>query len=292
MAGGQKLVAEAEKKLKGGFFSCLGGTRRFEEASDIYQQAATQFKLVKEWQEAANCYIQCAFCSQKCGEAASEASFHTEAAHVLKKISTAPALEEYEQAVAILPSLGKFGQAGKLLTEMAELVETEDSKNARSLYQRAVEMFDLDDHSKSNASKCRLKVAEFAAAAGDYEDAIAIFESEGEKALENSMLQFGAKDHFLRAGILHLVMGDSGTVNLAVEKYESLDPRFAASREGELLRGLAQAFEALNVEAFEDALREFDAVSRLDGWKTKLLIKAKEHIAPAQGLGGDETDLT
>merc|ERR1719343_851567 len=128
-------------------------------------------------------------------------------------------------------------------------------------------MFELDDHATSNFTKCNLKAAEYAARDGDLEEAIQIFEAEGEKALQNALLQYGAKDHFLRAGILHLCRGDSVTVNLAVEKYRSLDPRFAGSREGDLLGGLAEAFENQDVEAFVDKLGEYDTVTTLDPWK-------------------------
>merc|ERR1712217_2093 len=110
--------------------------------------------------------------------------------------------------------------------------------------------------------KCILKVAEYSAEDGELQESIKIFESEGEKALQNNLLQYNAKDHFLRAGILHLCGGDSVTVNLAVEKYRSLDPRFAGSREGDLLAGLAEAFENQDADAFVDKLADFDQVSR------------------------------
>merc|ERR1711920_799659 len=108
---------------------------------------------------------------------------------------------------------------------------------------------------------------------GDLEGAINIFEREGEKALQNNLLQYNAKDHFFKAGILHLAQGDAVSVNLAVEKYSSLDPRFAASREGDLLAALAEAFENRDVEMFIDKLGEYDHVTKLDAWKTDFLVK-------------------
>merc|ERR1712178_530120 len=183
--------------------------------------------------------------------------------------------------------------------QIAELYEAEsfETTKVKDYYKRAAEMFELDEHGKSNLTKCNLKVAEFAAKDGELQEAIRIFESEGEKALGNNLLQFNAKDRFLNAGILHLVEGDSVTVNLALEKYRSLDPRFASSREGELMGKLAEAFESADVELFTDKLFEYDSVTKLDAWKTDFLIKVKENMTgggadPLGGYGGGAVDLT
>mmetsp|Transcript_20740 Transcript_20740/g.17323 ORF Transcript_20740/g.17323 Transcript_20740/m.17323 type:complete len:83 (+) Transcript_20740:363-611(+) len=80
-------------------------------------------------------------------------------------------------------------------------------------------MFEMDEYSKAPHSQCMLKVAELSAEVGKYEDAAKIFEKEGEKALHNSMLQFGAREHFLKAGIMWMCAGDPVTASIAVERY-------------------------------------------------------------------------
>merc|ERR1719183_2315786 len=201
-----------------------------------------------------------------------------EAGNVLKKVSTTQSVDQYEKAISIYNANGRFQQSGKLLMSIAELYEAErlQHREVKEYYKRAAEMFELDDHGKSNFTKCNLKVAEYAAKDGELDESIRIFESEGEKALQNQLLQYGAKDHFLRAGILHLCGGGSVTVNLAVERYRSLDPRFEGSREGDLLAGLAEAFENQDVETFVDKLGEYDNISKLDPWKTEFLVKVKD----------------
>lgn len=221
------------------------------------------------------------------------ANFLMEAGNVLKKISSVQAVEQYEKAVSIYNSNGRFQNSGKLLLSIAEMYEAErlSHTEVKEYYKRAAEMFDLDDHGKSNFTKCNLKVAEYAAKDGELQEAIRIFEAEGEKALQNNLLQYGAKDHFFRAGILHLVSGDSVTVNLAVEKYRSIDPRFASSREGELMSALAEAFEARDLDLFMDKLHDYDSVTKLDAWKTEFFVKVKEQIQAPGGADG-ELDLT
>jgi len=289
------LMKQAEGKLQGGFLSKLFGGPRFDEAQDLYVQAANQFKLQKDWDRAAEAFSQSAYCAQKSGSQNDESNFYSEAGNVLKKISTPRAVEQYEKAIVLQGNAGKFQQAGKLLMQIAELYEAESPQTGqvKDYYKRAAEMFELDEHGKSNLAKCNLKVAEFVANDGELQEAIRIFESEGEKALGNNLLQFGAKDRFLCAGILHLAEGDSVSVNLALDKYRSLDPRFASSREGEFLGNLAAAFEQTDVEMFTDKLFEYDSVTKLDAWKTNFLVKAKDHMTGgADPLGGGAVDLT
>lgn len=274
-----------------GYFT---GGPKYDEAIEIYQQAANQYKMAKMWQEAGDCFVQCANCAEKGGSTSDQANYLSEAGNVLKKVSTASAVEQFEKAIGIYSAAGRFQQAGKLLLSIAELFEAErlQHKECKEFYKRAAEMFELADHSESNFSKCNLKYAEYAAKDGDLPEAIRIFESEGEKALGKTLLQFGAKEHFLNAGILHLVGGDSVTVNLALDKYRSLDPRFASSREGELLGDLAQAFENSDVDAFVEKLSDFDAIKPLDPWKTEFLVKVKEHLQPSQTSAAAEVDLS
>jgi len=287
------LVKQAEQKLKPGLFGFLTGGPKFDDASDLYQQAANQFKLSKEWNEAAQCFVQCAYCAKSSGSSTDEANFLMEAGNVLKKVSSVQATEQYEKAVAIYDRNGRFQNSGKLLLSIAEMYEAErlNHKEVKEYYKRAAEKFDLDDHGKSNFTKCNLKVAEYAAKDGELQEAIRIFESEGDKALQNNLLQYGAKDHFFKAGVLHLASGDTVTINLSVEKYRSLDPRFASSREGELLGALAEAYEARDVDVFMDKLQDYDSITRLSPWHTEFLVKVKESMKGPEGADG-ELDLT
>jgi len=291
---------QAEQKLKGGgFMSFLTGGPKYDEAAELYQQASNQFKLAREWTEAANCLNQCAFCAQCAGSTSDQANYLMEAGNILKKWSTALAVEQFEKAVAIHSAGGRFQQAGKLLLQIAEMREQEcvgdnGKKELVDCYKRATDMFELDDHSKSNVTKCQLKVANHVAQDTEQPEkgrleAIQIFEAEGEKALGNTLLSYGAKEHFLNAGILHLVGGDSVTSTLANEKYRNLDPRFASSREGELLQVLVEAFEDTDVDKFVEKLHMFESTTQLNNWRVQFLLKVKDSMAPSSVISLDLT---
>lgn len=72
--------------------------------------------------------------------------------------------------------------------------------------------------------------------------------------------------------------------------------QFAGSREATLLEQLTEAMASEDDQKFATALAEYDAVTRLDAWKTKVLLEAKRRIQDMQmgvgggGEGGDEDD--
>ena len=64
----------------------------------------------------------------------------------------------------------------------------------------------------------------------------------------------------------------------ALSNYRELDPTFASTREHQLLVDLTEAVEAGDQEVFADKLFQYDQLSKLDKWKTTILLKVKEGI--------------
>ena len=64
----------------------------------------------------------------------------------------------------------------------------------------------------------------------------------------------------------------------ALETYRDLDPTFASTREHQLLVDLAEAVEQGDQEAFADKLFQYDQLSKLDKWKTTILLRVKNGI--------------
>lgn len=275
----------------------------------MFRRAANQFKLGKRWPEAAEAFQRCSYCAQRSGSLFDEASFLVEAGNMIKKVSTSEALPIFERAIAIHSEAGRFAQSAKLLLKIAEAREAEmaglahgsltlnadgsfrcaQHAQAKEYYERAAEFFEMDDHGKSNLSKCNLKIAEFMAKEGKLREAIQIFENEGRQASQCSLRKYGARELFLRAGILHMASGDSVATKIAVESYSSLAPGFESSREGKLLVGLVDALENQDSDLFVEKLCEYDSCTKIDAWKTAFLLKVKNAMA---GSILDDIDLT
>lgn len=284
----------AEKKMrKGGFMSMFSGPK-LDEAQELYQKAGNQFKLAHEWNDAADCYVQFAFVSERLGIATDHAQGFIEAANCLKKVSAQSSLEWFDKAIEIYTGNGRYQQAAKTLKVVAELLEQEnEAEKSIEYYKRAADMFEMDEHSKSAISQCKVKLAELYAKQGKFSEAAQIFEKEGEKSLSNHLLQFGAREHFLKAGILYLATGDAVTATIACDRYHQMDPRMDGTRESQLLKGLTTAFVENDLDRFMTAVQEYDSVSRLDQWKTELLVEAKKKlIAGSIPAYSNEVDLT
>ena len=76
----------------------------------------------------------------------------------------------------------------------------------------------------------------------------------------------------------HLALGDQVGTDRALETYREIDPAFAGTREHALLTDLAEAVKAGDQESFTDKLFQYDSVSKLDKWKTTLLLRVKNAI--------------
>ena len=75
-----------------------------------------------------------------------------------------------------------------------------------------------------------------------------------------------------------LATQDTVSTARALESYRDLDSTFASTREHQLLVDLAEAVEKGDQELFADKLFQFDSLSKLDNWKTTLLLRVKNAI--------------
>ncbi|XP_076901844.1 alpha-soluble NSF attachment protein-like [Bidens hawaiensis] len=185
--------------------------------------------------------------------------------------------------------IGRLSMSAKFCKEIAELYEQEQNlEKAMVYYDKAADLYQGEE-SISNANQCRLKIAEHVAEMRQYQKAIEIFEDIAKQALSNNLLKFGVRGHLLNAGICQLCKGDDVAITNALEKYQDLDPTFAGTREYKLLADLTASIEEEDVTKFTDAIKEFDSMTKLDAWKTTLLLRVKD-LLKAKEM--EEDDLT
>ena len=144
-------------------------------------------------------------------------------------------------------------------------------------YNTAAEWYE-SDNAEALANKLFLKVADLAALEGDYQTAIAKFEAVARSSLNNNLMKWSVKDYFLKAGICHLASQDLVATTRSLDMYRELDPSFAGTRENMLLTDLVAAVQEGDQEAFADKLFQYDQLSKLDKWKTTLLLRVKGAI--------------
>ncbi|KAH0462524.1 hypothetical protein IEQ34_010099 [Dendrobium chrysotoxum] len=284
-ARGEEFEKKAEKKLAGwGLFGS-----KYEDAADLYEKAANCFKLGKNWDRAGVVYTKLANCHLKLESKHEAASAYVDAANSYKKISAQEAAQCLNQAVNLFLDIGRLNMAARYYKELAEIYEQEqDLEKAMDYFERAADLFQSEEVTTS-ANQCKQKVAQFAAQLEQYPKAIGIFEAIARHSINNSLLKYSVKGILLNAGICEICKGDIVAITNALERYQELDPTFSGTREFKLLADLASSMDEEDVIKFTEAVKEFDSMTRLDPWKTTLLLRAKSSLKAKEQ---NDDDLT
>lgn len=282
---GEEYLQKAKKKLNGwSLFS-----NKNEDAAELLEKAANSFKLSKSWAKAGDAYANLAECYLKLDSKHEAANAYAEAGHNYKKIDPEVAVKYLKEAVELFKEIGRLSMCARYCKEIAEICEQKlDPEMANEQYTIAADYFEMEGVS-TTANQCKIKIAEFSARMEEYPRAIEIYEEIARYSVNNNLLKYGVRGHLLNAGICQLCSGDIVAINNALEKYQELDPTFSGTREYKLLVDLAAALDEEDVAKFTDAVKEYDSMTKLDEWRTKLLLRVKESIK-AKEL--EEDDLT
>jgi len=161
---------------------------------------------------------------------------------------------------------------------------------------QASEYYSGEDQT-SSANKCLEKVALISGQLERYAEAVSIFKQLGVSSMESNLLKFNAKKYFQQAALCHLARKDAVGARADMEEFKTIDYTFGDSREAQFVEKLIEACSQYDVEAFTDAVYEYDKVSKLDPWKTTILLRIKTGVSgespEGEGDGSDEdVDLT
>ncbi|KAJ0566678.1 putative NSF attachment protein [Helianthus annuus] len=286
IAKGLEFEKKAEKKLNGwGFFGS-----KYEDAGDLYEKAANCYKLAKSWDQAGAVYVKLAECHLKMDSKHEAANAYADAAHSYKKTNTKECIAHLEQALNLFMEIGRLSMSARYCKEIAELYEQEQNlEQAIAYYDKAADLFQGEEVTTS-ANQCKQKIAQFSAQLEQYQKAIEIYEDIARQSLNNNLLKYSVRGHLLNAGICQLCKGDVVAITNALERYQELDPTFSGTREYKLLADLAAAMDEEDVAKFTDAVKEFDSMTKLDEWKTSLLLRVKLLLKAKEEE--DDDDLT
>lgn len=287
------LLQKASKTLAGasGGFSFFGGREtKFQDAADLYIQAANSFKMQKQMREAGQAFEQAASIqSEKLNDPDDAANTMVDAFKAYRTVDADAASRCLDVAVQRYCVKGNFRRAATHKESLGDLYENElgDNKKAIECYEAAAGWYE-GDNAVALANKLWLKVADLAALDENYHKAIENFEKVAKASINNNLMKYSVKDYFLKAGICHLATGDLVAAQRAISSYGEMDPSFTSQRENMLLNDVYAAVEAGDPEDFADKLYMYDQVSKLDKWKTTLLLRVKNNIAKTTEGDDDE----
>ncbi|KAI8624016.1 alpha-soluble NSF attachment protein [Xylariaceae sp. FL1651] len=277
------LQQKADKALAsaGSGFSFFGGREdKYMTAADLYVEAANAFRMQGLMLEAGHAFEKAASIQSKnLNEPDDAANTMVECFKVYRKENPEDAVRCLEVAINQYCKKGNFRRAAQHKENMGEVLEVElgDKKRALECYELAASWYE-GDNAAALANKLLLKVADLAALEADYYKAIQHYEKVADASINNNLMRYSVKDYFLKAGICHLATQDLVSTNRAFEKYRDMDPTFPSTREHQLLVDLAGAIESKDQGEFEDKLFQYDQMSKLDKWKTEILLRIKNDI--------------
>ncbi|KAI9310917.1 soluble NSF attachment protein [Dichotomocladium elegans] len=274
----RELITQAQKKLKS--WSLFGPSNKFEDAAELYEKAGNMYKLAQQWTQAGDAFIEAAQLFKRGGGAKFDGSrAYENAAKCYKRQDPAAAVKALKEAIVLDQEGGSFRQAARHYQEIAELYENElnDAKAAYDAYGHAADLFNADE-SPAMSNKCYLKVAQIAADLGMYEEAIDKFERVAAASVDDNLLKWSLKEYFLKAGLCHLATEDVVRSRQALNSYCGMDLSFETTREYQLLKNIMDSIDSGDVEKFTQDVYEYDKLTRLDPWKTAILLKIKKSI--------------
>lgn len=282
-------LAKADRKLtsSGSSFFGFGGSSssKLEEARELYTTAANQFKVEKKWKESGDAFCKAAECSLKIGEKDDAGNDFWSAARSYNKCNPELAIASLRRTVEILVEKGRFRQAADRQKDIGRMFQQDagDLQGALDAFLQAGEWYAQED-AHATANGCYKDAADIAAQLEQYLVAIENFELVARNSLSSALTRYSVKEYLFKAGLCHLCMGDLVSTKLAMENYAELDPNFTQQREYKFLLAIIQAVEEGNQEEFTNQVAEFDAMLKLDSWKTSILLKIKRSIQEEPGL--------
>jgi len=149
-------------------------------------------------------------------------------------------------------------------------------------YEQAAHYYKLTEPERFYASRCLSKAAQYYAVKNkDYKKAIEIFE---ELATESLLSDYSRRDYLLSekeyllpASLCQLCM-DIFNAKEALRYFEKNIQRFQDCREFVFVETLIGHIEEKNVDGFDETVREYDSVSKLDYWLTLILQRIKTQV--------------
>jgi len=288
-----KALERANKALESigtGFSFFSRKSEKYENAADLYIQAANAFRMAKEGRAAGAAFEKAGSIQlENLNEPDDFANTMTDAFKAYRKDSPEDAARCLEKAITHYASKGNFRRAATHKQNLAELYEAEvqpgkeieGRARAAAAYEEAASWYE-SDNAEALANKLWLKTADLLALNGKNYEAIELYERVAESYVQNNLMKWSVKEYLLKAGICSLATGDMVGVNAALERYRDLDNSFSQQREHQLLVDLAEAFKEGDQEMFSDKLFQYDQMSKLDKWKTSILLEVKNKIVAVE----------
>ncbi|RXK41486.1 alpha-soluble NSF attachment protein [Tremella mesenterica] len=313
---GDEILAKAEKKATSspGWFG--SSSQKWEEAGDLFAQAANSYKVEGRWSDSGAAFEREAACRNKAGESNDEINAWHNAAKSYKKsnpevppgtlFSSPPhsfteetddldalmghltyfqaAVTALHQCIKLLVKSGNFRQAADREKEIAGIYAQDglDIAKARDSFVQAGDWYKQED-ANATANQCYQQAAELSADLQDFKRSMELYQTVADWSLTSALTKYSVKEYWLRACMCSMAMGDLVLCQRLLETFSTKDVTFPSTREAKFAHELMDACEQGDVERYTAAVYQYDQVTKLDNWKTAILLKIKKALEEDEG---------
>lgn len=285
-------IRQAEAKLKKGIFK----KPDTDSAIEFYEKAGNYYKMAKNYTKAGESYMKCADLYVSSGKPQMAVNLYTTAAATLKEDNPEASNAAFLKMITAAKESGRFMQAGKAMRELAESLEDQGKEEkAYVMYKDALDLFSKEASATTEIRGCKEHIAELTGRInGNYAESSRLLEEIGIECTKIQLLQFHARGYFLTAFLCLCVSPDKVTLDLARERYASVDPTFNGSFECDFMTQASEAIENTDIEALADATAKLKqrlgtAFSR-SKFRNFLFEKVLESMQPTQTEDGGVED--
>ncbi|WVQ74367.1 hypothetical protein IAR50_003967 [Cryptococcus sp. DSM 104548] len=280
----EEQIAKAEKKASSSVGWFGNSNTKWEEAGDLFAQAAVSFKIDNRWQESGQAYEREAACRLKLNENNDAMNAFHNAAKSYKKSNPEAAVSALHQAIKLLIESGLFRQAADREKEIANIYAQDgiNPAKARDSFIRAGDWYKQED-ANATANQCYQQAAEISADLQDYQKSMELYQTVANWSLTSALTKYSVKEYWLRAALCSLAMGDLVTTHKLLADFAQKDVTFPSTREAKFAKELMDACEEADVERFTGAIYQYDQVTKLDNWKTGVLLRVKKALEEDEG---------
>ncbi|EIW71907.1 hypothetical protein TREMEDRAFT_66620 [Tremella mesenterica DSM 1558] len=281
---GDEILAKAEKKATSspGWFG--SSSQKWEEAGDLFAQAANSYKVEGRWSDSGAAFEREAACRNKAGESNDEINAWHNAAKSYKKSNPEAAVTALHQCIKLLVKSGNFRQAADREKEIAGIYAQDglDIAKARDSFVQAGDWYKQED-ANATANQCYQQAAELSADLQDFKRSMELYQTVADWSLTSALTKYSVKEYWLRACMCSMAMGDLVLCQRLLETFSTKDVTFPSTRESKFAHELMDACEQGDVERYTAAVYQYDQVTKLDNWKTAILLKIKKALEEDEG---------
>lgn len=135
----------------------------------------------------------------------------------------------------------------------------------------------------STANQCYQQAAELSADLGEYNRSVELYKEVADWSLTSPLTKYSVKEYWLRAVLCSMAMGDLVLAQRSLDEFSQKDLTFPTTREAKLAKELIDACEEADVERYTAAIFQYDQTSKLDNWKTRILLHIKKALEEDEG---------